>query len=191
MDCSLPGSSVHGILQIGTLERVAIPSSRGSSWPRGGTQVCCIAGGSLPPSHQGGCQEAILYSLDYRYAIATYPPFLFLMIFYLDFTLIYVFNCLGLSWAFTAARGLPLVVRAGPPCAGCCLWWLLLLRSTASRCMRFTAPQHVGSSWTTDQIHVPCIGRWILNPWATGEVPTFSFTQFFFLSNIYLFYFIF
>ena len=113
MDYSLPGSSVHGILQIGTLERVAIASSRGSSWPRGGTQVCCIAGGSLPPSHQGGCQEAILYSLDYRYAIATYPLFLFLMIFYLDFTLIYVFNCLGLSWAFTAARGLPLVAESG------------------------------------------------------------------------------
>ena len=31
MDCSLPGSSVHGILQAGTLEWVAISSSRGSS----------------------------------------------------------------------------------------------------------------------------------------------------------------
>ena len=29
MDCSPPGSSVHGILQAGTLERVAVPSSRG------------------------------------------------------------------------------------------------------------------------------------------------------------------
>ena len=28
MDCSLPGSSVHGILQAGTLEWVAISSSR-------------------------------------------------------------------------------------------------------------------------------------------------------------------
>ena len=34
MDCSLPGSSVHGILQAGTLEWVAMPSSRGSSRPR-------------------------------------------------------------------------------------------------------------------------------------------------------------
>ena len=32
--CSPPGSSVHGILQAGILEWVAIPSSRGSSWPR-------------------------------------------------------------------------------------------------------------------------------------------------------------
>ena len=34
MDCGLPGSSVHGILQARTLEWVAIPFSRGSSRPR-------------------------------------------------------------------------------------------------------------------------------------------------------------
>ena len=33
-DCSLPGSSVHGILQARILERVAISSSRGSSQAR-------------------------------------------------------------------------------------------------------------------------------------------------------------
>ena len=44
MDCSLPGSSVHGILQARILEWVAIPFSRGSSWPRDWTQVSCIAG---------------------------------------------------------------------------------------------------------------------------------------------------
>ena len=31
MDCSPPGSSVHGILQARTVEWVAMPSSRGSS----------------------------------------------------------------------------------------------------------------------------------------------------------------
>ena len=31
MDCSLPGSSVHGILQARILELVTIPFSRGSS----------------------------------------------------------------------------------------------------------------------------------------------------------------
>ena len=31
MDCSLPGSSVDGILQARILEWVAVPSSRGSS----------------------------------------------------------------------------------------------------------------------------------------------------------------
>ena len=43
MDCSPPGSSVHGILQAKILEWVAIPFSRGSSWPRDQTWVSCIA----------------------------------------------------------------------------------------------------------------------------------------------------
>ena len=34
MDCSPPGSSVQGSLQARILQWVAIPSSRGSSWPR-------------------------------------------------------------------------------------------------------------------------------------------------------------
>ena len=45
MDCSPPGSSVHGILQARILEQVAIPFSKGSSQPRDQTQVSCIAGG--------------------------------------------------------------------------------------------------------------------------------------------------
>ena len=44
MDCSTPGSSVHGISQARALESVAISSSRGSSQPRDRTQVSCIAG---------------------------------------------------------------------------------------------------------------------------------------------------
>ena len=43
-DCSPPGSSVHGILQARILEWVAIPFSRGSSWPRDWTWVSCIIG---------------------------------------------------------------------------------------------------------------------------------------------------
>ena len=41
IDCGPPGSSVHGILQARTLERVAMPSSRGSSRPRDQTLVSC------------------------------------------------------------------------------------------------------------------------------------------------------
>ena len=44
MGYSLPGSSVHGILQERILEWVAISSSGGSSWPRDRTQVSHIAG---------------------------------------------------------------------------------------------------------------------------------------------------
>ena len=45
MDCSLPGSSVHGILQARILEWVAVPFSRVSSQLRDRTQVSLIAGG--------------------------------------------------------------------------------------------------------------------------------------------------
>ena len=44
MDCSPPGSSVHGILQARVLEWVATPFSRGSFQPRDRTLVSWIAG---------------------------------------------------------------------------------------------------------------------------------------------------
>ena len=44
MDCSLPGSSLQGILLARVLEWVAISFSRGSSRPRDRTQVFHIAG---------------------------------------------------------------------------------------------------------------------------------------------------
>ena len=44
MDCSPPGSSVHGILQERILEWVAISFSRGSSQPRDRTWVSCTVG---------------------------------------------------------------------------------------------------------------------------------------------------
>ena len=43
MDCSLSGSSVHGISQARVLEWIAISFSRGSSWPRNRTWVSHIA----------------------------------------------------------------------------------------------------------------------------------------------------
>ena len=43
MDCSPPGSSVHGILQSRILEWVAMPSSMGSSQPRDRTHVSYIS----------------------------------------------------------------------------------------------------------------------------------------------------
>ena len=44
MDCNLPGSSVHGILQARILDWAATPFLRGSSWPRDRTWVTCIVG---------------------------------------------------------------------------------------------------------------------------------------------------
>ena len=44
MDCSLPGSSVHGIFQARVLKWVAVSFSRGSSRPRDWTWVSYITG---------------------------------------------------------------------------------------------------------------------------------------------------
>ena len=43
VDCSLPGSSVQGILQERILEWIAMPSSRGSSWARDPTRISCVS----------------------------------------------------------------------------------------------------------------------------------------------------
>ena len=45
MDCTLPGSTVHGILQARILEWIVISSSRRSSQRRDGTPVSCHEGG--------------------------------------------------------------------------------------------------------------------------------------------------
>ena len=64
MDCSSPGSSVHGILQARILEWVAMPFSRGSSQPRGLTHlswILCIAGRFSPaePYHEDISSSAL------------------------------------------------------------------------------------------------------------------------------------
>ena len=66
MDCSSPGSSVLGVLQARILEWVAIPFSRGSSWPREWTKVFHIVGRFFYClSHQGSptvCPEILLFN---------------------------------------------------------------------------------------------------------------------------------
>ena len=53
MDCSLPGSSVRGILQARIVEWVAIPFSRESSQPRNRTHISCTAGRFFTPEPRG------------------------------------------------------------------------------------------------------------------------------------------
>ena len=67
MECSPPGSSIHGILQARILEWVAVPSSRGSSRCRDQTHIPCISGGfftARPPGksclESCNCPKAIL-----------------------------------------------------------------------------------------------------------------------------------
>ena len=54
MDCSPPSSSVHGILQAGILERVAIPFSRVSSRPRDRTLELLLCSQDSLPSEPPG-----------------------------------------------------------------------------------------------------------------------------------------
>ena len=50
IDCSSPGSPVHGILQVRILEWVVVSYSRGSFWPRNRTHVSWLQANSLPRS---------------------------------------------------------------------------------------------------------------------------------------------
>ena len=53
MDCGLPGSSVHGILQARILEWVAISSPRASPWSRDWTCISCMVGGFFTSQSAG------------------------------------------------------------------------------------------------------------------------------------------
>ena len=57
LDCSSPGSSAHGVFQTRVQEWVAVPSSRGSCWPRNRTHVStspALAGGFFTTSVSWG-----------------------------------------------------------------------------------------------------------------------------------------
>ena len=60
MDYSPPGSSVHGILQVRILEWVAIPSYKGSFWPKDRGSPASLAD-SLPSKPQGSPYLALHY----------------------------------------------------------------------------------------------------------------------------------
>ena len=47
IDCSLPGYSVHGILQATILERVAMPPPRGCLWPKDRTHILSLESPAL------------------------------------------------------------------------------------------------------------------------------------------------
>ena len=66
VDCSLLGSSVHGILQARILKWVAMSSSRGSSPPRDQTHIShgsCTAGGFFTTESRGKVWKLILLPL--------------------------------------------------------------------------------------------------------------------------------
>ena len=64
MDCSPPGSSVHGILQARVLEWVAVLFSRGSSQPKDWTQSPSLQADSLPAEPPGKSKNTGVGSLS-------------------------------------------------------------------------------------------------------------------------------
>ena len=81
VDCSPPGSSVHGILQARIVEWVAMPSSRGSSQPRDRT---CISQhllhwqvGSLPLAPPGKPNKFLIWNIKRKNMIHINTKYLF------------------------------------------------------------------------------------------------------------------
>ena len=65
MDCSPPGSSIHGILQARTLEWAVIPFSMGSSWLRIEHEPPTLQVDSLPLSHQGSPRMSLIWVVNH------------------------------------------------------------------------------------------------------------------------------
>ena len=91
-----------------------------------------------------------------------------------------LFIHLWLLWVFVVVCGLSLATVSGycclvaraPQCSGfSCCRAQALGRVGSVVVPGLAAPQHVRSSWTQGLNPCPCIGRQILNHWATGEVP--------------------
>ena len=68
MDCSQPGSSIHGIFQV-----LATPFSRGSSRPRVRPKSPTLQVDSLPLSHWGSPDIDIDMDMDIEYGAGTEP----------------------------------------------------------------------------------------------------------------------
>ena len=75
-------------------------------------------------------------------------------------------SCSMQALLFMAVPGLLIV---GASLAAECMLFSVLAQKLGH--MGFVALQHVKSSCTRDQIHGPCIGRWILIHCTTREVP--------------------
>ena len=113
-----------------------------------------------------------------------FPFFLFLNYVFIFLHRVYIAACelslVALSraalhcsaWAFPGSG----FSRCGAQAVGVQAQWL---RTQAQRLLISTcglvALRHVGSSWTRDQSHAPCIDRQILNHWTTREILHFPF----------------
>ena len=118
VDCSLPGSSVHGILQARILKWVAISFSRGSSRPRDQTQVSRTGGRCFGIQNCCGPETVICFLY--------FPPFLSIYCSYpLPVSLLYIDMCGKITYfQFPGSqnkRSIPKEPHLWDP--GLCLWF--------------------------------------------------------------------
>ena len=110
MDCSLPGSSVHGTLQGRVLEWVVIPSSRGSSQPRDRTCVSYIYlywhMGSLPLVPPGKPQSLSLLIQNFFHILQLggkfFPNFIYFIYMYISWLLFVYPDFFFFKWLITS-----------------------------------------------------------------------------------------
>ena len=101
VDCSLPGSSVHGVLQAGIMEWVAIPFSGGSSQARDWTPVSCI---------EGRFFFFFFYHLSHQGFLAKFPGSFWLLsnpLFCHRISVCIFFLCLERFYTLSSPRSLP------------------------------------------------------------------------------------
>ena len=107
-----------------------------------------VARSSVDASSQGGHN---LIRLSSRRGWKHWFFFFFFFFFFVNF---------WLHWVFVAAHGLSLAAATRGYSS---------LQSMGSRQAGLVAPQHVGSSWTRDQIHTPCVGSTVLTTGPPGK----------------------
>ena len=164
IDCSPPGSFVHGTLQARTLEWVAIPFFRGSSRLRDWTWVTGTLGRLFTiwatweaqayfnwwKMRERGKIVSLCYNQQHFANLISQPIFICL----LSIFIIFVFACTG----FIAAHGLSLVAGSRLWSVGFSLQWLLLLQSTDSRVHRLSCSMACGIF--PEQGLNPCALHW-------------------------------
>ena len=104
MDCSLSGSSVHGIFQARVLEWIAISFSRGSSQPRNRIRVSRIAGRCFTvwvPPQKIPIRERILRRWQSTRRLSSYRDNSYTIITYL----MEQFWNSGVCWRLATSRG--------------------------------------------------------------------------------------
>ena len=150
MDCSPPGSSFHGILQVRILEWVAISFSRGSSWPSDWTWVSRIAGRRLTAWATTCKTFAVICRIPFQSLVLLSRISLF------QSTLLSLF-----SHSVTSDTCDP--VDFSPPDSS--VHGISQARILDQVAISFSR----GSSQSRDQTCISCFGRCILYHWATRE----------------------